>query len=71
MKVPDTLKRYLLTFSRNKQPKDLLLGAHDRDWPRHWVKKICRLARVPEVCAHPCAAYTQHWRSKQARHLMW
>lgn len=52
VKVPDTLKRYLLTFSRNKQPKDLLLGKHDRDWPRHWVKKICRLARVPEVCAH-------------------
>ena len=52
VKVPDTLKRYLLNLSRNKQPHDRLFGKHDRDWPRHWVKKLCRLARVPEVCAH-------------------
>ena len=37
---------------RDKLPLALLLGPHDRDWPRHWVQRICKLAKVPEVCAH-------------------
>lgn len=29
-----------------------LFGYHDRNWPRKWVKKICRAAKVPQVTAH-------------------
>ncbi len=32
--------------------RELLFSYHDRAWPRRWVKRICRLAGVPEVTAH-------------------
>lgn len=50
--VPAMLQPYLQELKRDKLPMALLLGHHYRDWPLRWVKKICRLARVPTVCAH-------------------
>lgn len=50
--VPAMLQPYLQTLKRGKLPLALLFGHHQRDWPRRWVKKICRLAGVPVVCAH-------------------
>ena len=46
------LQPYLQELKRDNLPMALLFGHHQRDWPRRWVKKICRLASVPVVCAH-------------------
>jgi integrase len=39
-------------LAAGKRPTDLIFGAHDRDWPRHWVQRICTEARVPVLTAH-------------------
>ena len=52
IEVPEWIQPYLQDLKRGKLPMALLFGHHQRDWPRRWVKKICRLARVPVVCAH-------------------
>jgi integrase len=52
LSVPDSLRPYLQRLVRGKPPTELLFGAHDRDWPRHWVKRICAEAGVPVVTAH-------------------
>ena len=52
LRIPDELQPYLRQLAKDKLPLALLFGEHDRDWPRDWVKKICRLAKVQEVCAH-------------------
>ena len=50
--VPDELRPYLQELAEGKQPQDLLLGYHDRGWPRAWVQRICEEAGVPVVTAH-------------------
>ena len=35
-----------------REPEALLFGAHWRDWPKSWVKRICKAAKVPVVTAH-------------------
>ena len=50
--VPDELQSYLKRLAEGKAPTDALFGVHDRDWPRHWVQRICREADVPVVTAH-------------------
>lgn len=57
VKVPKGLQPYLQRLALDKLPNAFLFpgktgGQPDRAWPRKWVKRICRLARVPEVCAH-------------------
>lgn len=52
VKVPAMLQPHLLALCQAKLPLASLFGEHDRDWPRHWVKRLCKLARVPVVCAH-------------------
>lgn len=52
VKVPAELQGYLRTLTRDKLPLASLFGQHWRDWPRHWVAKICKQAGVPKVCAH-------------------
>lgn len=52
LEVPAFLQEHLLRLTEGKASTDLLFGQHWRDWPRHWVKRICRLAKVPEVTAH-------------------
>jgi len=39
-------------LATSKEATDLLCGAHRRDWPRENVRRICKLAAVPEVTAH-------------------
>ena len=39
-------------MAKGKTPFDRLFGRHWRDWPREWVQRICRAAKVPEVTAH-------------------
>ncbi len=52
VQVPETLRPYLLGLAKEKEPTDLLFGEHWRDWPREWVQRICRAAKVPVVSAH-------------------
>jgi integrase len=52
VEVPEILRPYLSALKRDKLPLAPLFGVHWRDWPRRWVQKICRKARVPTVCAH-------------------
>jgi integrase len=50
--LPQVLQPYLSAIAEGKKPQDLLFGRHWRDWPRKWVQRICREAKVPEVTAH-------------------
>lgn len=52
LEVPDSLQPHLAALCEGKQSQDPLFGKHCRDWPRHQVKRICRMAQVPEVTAH-------------------
>lgn len=57
IEVPPELKPYLQARSEHK-PHDALLfptkhgGRHWRDWVAEETRRLCRLARVPVVCAH-------------------
>ncbi|MFA4973884.1 MAG: tyrosine-type recombinase/integrase [bacterium] len=50
--VPKELQPYLLQLASGKTPEARLFSCSSRDWPRHWVQRICREAGVPVVCAH-------------------
>lgn len=50
--IPEVIKPFVLELCRGKAPTARLFGQHWRDWPRHWVTRICEQARVPKVCAH-------------------
>ena len=50
--VPEFLQPYLRRSPKGKGPADSLFGRHWRDWPREWVQRICKAAKVPEVTAH-------------------
>jgi integrase len=52
LQVPEGLQPYLLQLAKDKQPNELIFGKHLRGWPRWWVQKICREAKVPVVTAH-------------------
>lgn len=52
LEIPGLLQPLLERLRRKKQPHELLLGEHWRDWPRKWVQQICTLAEVPVVTAH-------------------
>lgn len=50
--IPNSIQPHVTTLCQGKAPTARLFGQHWRDWPRHWVQKICDLAQVPRVCAH-------------------
>ena len=50
--VPEFLQPYLRQIAKGKGPADSLFGRHWRDWPREWVQRICKAAKVPVVTAH-------------------
>jgi integrase len=50
--VPELLRPFLLAQCQRKAPADRLFGGQWRDYPRRWVKQICRECRLPEVTAH-------------------
>ncbi|MBL9005900.1 MAG: site-specific integrase [Myxococcales bacterium] len=57
VRVPKVLQPYLLELARDKLPGAFLFpgklgGPPYRAWPRKWVQRLCRQAKVPEVCAH-------------------
>lgn len=58
VRIPVNLQPYLLRLALGKQPTEHLFSVRSTGkppgvaWVRKWVKRICRLARVPEVCAH-------------------
>ncbi len=52
LEVPEILQPHLMALTEAKLPTALLFGQHWRDWPRKQVQRICKLARVPMVCAH-------------------
>jgi len=49
--LPGWFQPLLASLTRGKQPTDRIFN-HDRSWLLHQVKRICRLAGVPEVSAH-------------------
>ena len=52
LQVPDFLQPYLIRLAKDRDPQAGLLGEHWRDWPRKWVQRICKAAKVPLVTAH-------------------
>lgn len=52
VQVPELLRPYLLELAKHKRPEQLLFGKHCTQWPRLWVQRICRAAKVPVVTAH-------------------
>lgn len=59
--IPEVLRPLIARQCRDKLPAALLfpcfgkanvITRHDKSWPRKAVIRICKLARVPEVCAH-------------------
>jgi len=52
LQVPDFLRTHLLELAEAKRSEELLFGYHDRNWPRKWVARICKVAGVPRVTAH-------------------
>lgn len=50
--IPEVIRPYVLELCQGKAPTARLFGQHWRDWPRHWVERICEKAKVPKVCAH-------------------
>jgi integrase len=53
LEVPEVLQQYLRALAKNRGPQEpLFRKKHWRDWPRKWVERICKAAKVPEVSAH-------------------
>jgi integrase len=52
LEVPELLRPCLRELAKGKKPEAPLFGQHWRDWIRKQVRRICELARVPEVTAH-------------------
>lgn len=52
LQIPQMLRPFFADLCEGKRPDQLLFGHRDRGWPRNWVKRICREARVPVVTAH-------------------
>jgi integrase len=62
LEVPDVLQPLLIAIAEGKASTDLLFGGsrdedgvehpHGRNWPRAWVGRICKAAKVPRVSAH-------------------
>lgn len=52
VRIPLVIRPHVLELCQGKAPTDRLFGQHWRDWPRHWVERICEKAKVPKVCAH-------------------
>lgn len=54
--VPSPLRELLAALVDGRRQDAPLFptrtGTHWRDWPRHQVKRICKLAGVPQVTAH-------------------
>ncbi len=50
--IPESIRPYLIELCAGRLPTELIFGQHWRDWPRHWVNRICKAAGVPVVCAH-------------------
>ena len=50
--VPEVLRPYLLRLAEGKSPEARLFGEHWRDYVRKSVRRVCRLAGVPEITAH-------------------
>ena len=57
--VSEVMRPLLLRLCKDKLPSAWLFsspraasGHPTRDWPRKWVKRICRAARVPQMTAH-------------------
>lgn len=50
--IPEEIQPYLVALAKGRDGEELLFGKHWRDWPREWVQRICRDAKVPVITAH-------------------
>src|SRR5262249_4551850 len=50
--VPSVLQELLREQAEGKEPMQLLLGYHDRAWPRTWIQRICADVKMPKITAH-------------------
>jgi integrase len=52
VEIPGPLQPFMARAIAGRSADELLFGEHTREWPRFWVRQICRAAEVPIVCAH-------------------
>lgn len=52
LEVPEVLRAPLLTLCEGRKSTDRLFGDVDRHWVGYHVRRLCGVARVPEVCPH-------------------
>ncbi len=63
VQVWEEVRPYLLNRSIQKQSDTLLFpaeagGAHWRDWVRKQTRRLCKIAKVPVVCAHSLRGFS-------------
>jgi integrase len=52
VEIPPVLQGHIHRLVSGRKATEPIFGDHWRDWPRKQVQRICKLARVPTVCAH-------------------
>jgi integrase len=52
MRVPIVLQGLLRSLAKDKQSNDYLFAVQDRHWVVRSVRRLCKEASVPSVCAH-------------------
>lgn len=52
LEVPEVLRGPLLELAGGRKGTEPLFGAVDRHWLGYHVRRLCRDAKVPEVCPH-------------------
>lgn len=77
IEIPPELQPHLLTCAEGQGPDAPLFraeggGKHWRDWVRKQTRRLCRLAGVPELCAHSMRGFaaTVAVQSGAAPHLI-
>jgi integrase len=51
LQVPKFLRPYLVKLAEGRGLGRRVVRGHWRDWPRRWVQKTCKSAKVPTVSA--------------------
>jgi len=52
LEVPEVLRGPLIEICAGRDSKARLFGDVDRHWVGYHVRRLCRAAKVPEVCPH-------------------
>ncbi|MCA1833052.1 MAG: hypothetical protein ABR520_11320 [Mycobacteriales bacterium] len=52
LEVPRVLRAPLAALAAGRRGDELLFGGRDRHWVAYHVRRLCAVAKVPEVCPH-------------------